>query len=431
MRVFIGPVEVAGIAKGLSIALKKVGVNAQVILSIRNSFCYGGENNFFLLKIWQALGQLRTVSDFSILLKILAVGVHRAWGFIIFFWAILYFDAFIFLFGKTITDTKIELIILRFFHKKIIFINVGTDIRPPYMNGKFSSRIETETDLVRLARLTARIKRRALLHEKFANFIVAQPTNAQFYEKKIINYFSLGVPISFDLKQLRNMPENNILEILHFPSDPVIKGTEVICTLINQLIDEGLPLKLVCLQGVSNSEVLKCLERCDFVVDQLYSDIPMAVTGLEAAIFAKPCIVAGYLTDNNQCYISENDLPPSLYVSPDGLRGAIEKLAYDKNFRKNLGERAHEFVTERWSSEAVGERYLMLLEGRFHPDWLFDPSTITYTGGCGMPLNKIAKVVAMLIDKYGQTALQVGDKSNLEQALVNLANQFHEKGVSA
>lgn len=344
-------------------------------------------------------------------------------------WALHRFDSFIFLYGRTFTDTSFELFVLRLFKKKIIFINMGSDIRPPYMNGKIYHIYHGKG--ARLARLVAKFKRRAILHEKYADFLVCQPSNAHFYQRPFINWFSMGVPQAFEIREFEYNNSQALLRVLHSPSNAVVKGSQIICDVIEHLIDEGLPLELVRLEGVSNDEVLRQLQGCDFVVDQLYSDIPMAVLGSEAARFAKPCIVAGYLADEVDAYIPPRDVPPSLYVRPEQLREAVKKVVEDVEFRRDLGLRAREFVSQRWASKAVAERYLMLLNGQARSDWWFDPATITYVGGCGMPLAHIANLLAQLIDLCGVEALQVTDKPMLEKALVDLARQAESGGADA
>jgi glycosyltransferase involved in cell wall biosynthesis len=431
MRILIGPVEVAGVAKGLSKGLAELGVTTQLVLSIKHPFAYGGEKKGFLLAVWQLLGQWRAAPNQPFWRKALAVVLHRAWGFLVLCWALFAFDAFIFLYGQTLTDTGLELVILRRLGKKIVFINVGSDFRPPYMDGSVSPPTDAAPDVSHIAQLARRAKRKIVLHEKFADFIVSSPSSAHFHERPFINWFSMGVPASFDFQPLPETEERGCLRVVHSPSNPVAKGSQIICEVIQQLIDEGVPLELVRLQGVSNDEVLRQLQRCDFVVDQLYSDIPMAVLGSEAARLAKPCIVAGYLAGEVGAYIPQQDVPPSLYVRPEQLREAIERLVEDAEFRRDLGMRAREFVSQRWACKAVAERYLMLLNGQARSEWWFDPATIAYVGGCGMPLAHVASLLALLIETCGTQSLQVSDKPRLEQALIELAQQAERKRTDA
>lgn len=431
MRILIGPVEISGVAKGLSRGLAELGADTQVVLAFKHPFAYGGNRKGWLLSVWQFLGQLRSAPGQHIIRKVLVVAMHRTWGFLVLLWALFAFDAFVFLYGMTLTGTRLELLLLRRLGKKIIFINVGSDFRPPYMDGSVSPPTKQDPDIANIARLARRAKRKILLHERFADYIVSSPSSAHFHERPVINWFAMGVPPTFEVPAALPFHENACVRVVHSPSNSLVKGSEIICSIIQQLIEEGAPLELIRLEGVSNEEVLRQLHQCDMVVDQLYSDIPMAVLGSEAARFAKPCVVGGYLADNVAAYIPDEYCPPSLYVLPERLKSAIEELVENADLRRDLGLRAQQFVSQRWSCRTVAERYWALLQGKPQPDWWFDPANITYVGGCGLSLAHTARLVTLLIERFGVDSLQVSDKPELQKALVELAGQFSGKQASA
>jgi glycosyltransferase involved in cell wall biosynthesis len=420
MRIFVGPTEICGIGKGLVKGFVGLGQDAQLIISIKHPFGYGDESNLVIIRLWQLLGKWRiSIPRKSYLFKSFAVLSHNFVGFGVLVWAVFRFDAFIFLFGQTCTNTIFELILLRFLKKKIVFINMGSDIRPPYLDGVCI--LGQSRGVKRIVKLTSQAKRRAVLHERYADFIVAQPSNAHFYQRKFINWFSMGVPQAFDAEPcLPKIIRSNFL-ILHSPSDPAVKGSRIIREVIQELIDDGMPLELVCLNGVSNEEVLKNLKNCDLVVDQLYADIPMGVLGSEAAHFAKPCIIAGYLAGEVRDYIRLEDMPPTLYVKPDMLRDTIKGLIDNQELLLDLGRRARDFVSINWASDTVANRYLKLLRGEVVSEWWFDPNEITYANGYGASKDEISNTIAMIVKVYGKHALQASDKPRLENALLQLA----------
>ena len=45
------------------------------------------------------------------------------------------YDAFVFLYGETITNTGFELTLLRWLGKRTVVVFVGSDARPPYIDG--------------------------------------------------------------------------------------------------------------------------------------------------------------------------------------------------------------------------------------------------------------------------------------------------------
>jgi hypothetical protein len=231
----------------------------------------------------------------------------------------------------------------------------------------------------------------------------------------------MGVPQAFEAEPSLPKVIRSSFLILHSPSNPRVKGSNIIREVIQELIDDGMPLELICLHGVSNEEVLKNLKNCDLVVDQLYADIPMGVLGSEAARFAKPCIIAGYLAGEVGAYIRTEDMPPTLYVKPEMLRDAIKELIDNQELLLDLGRRACDFVSRNWGGDTVAKRYLKLLRGEVLSEWWFDPNEITYANGYGASKDEISNAIAMIVKSYGKYALQVSDKPRLENALLQLA----------
>ena len=69
--------------------------------------------------------------------------------------------------------------------------------------------------------------------------------------------------------------------IIHAPSNPVIKGTNIIITALNELKEEGIKFKFILLKDTDNRIVLQNLSNADIAVDQLYSEGP-ATFAIEA-----------------------------------------------------------------------------------------------------------------------------------------------------
>ena len=88
--------------------------------------------------------------------------------------------------------------------------------------------------------------------------------------------------------------EQRLIRILHSPSSPEVKGTYLIRQAINALKAKGYPIDYVEIMGKPNTVVIAELEKCDFIVDQLYSDTPMSGFATEAAFFGKTAVVGGY-----------------------------------------------------------------------------------------------------------------------------------------
>src|SRR3990170_1211052 len=71
---------------------------------------------------------------------------------------------------------------------------------------------------------------------------------------------------------------------LHFYDLPILK-------FIKKMQLKGHSIELIEIIRKTNAEVLDELSRCDFIIDELYSDAAMAGFATEAAFFGKPAIV--------------------------------------------------------------------------------------------------------------------------------------------
>jgi hypothetical protein len=219
--------------------------------------------------------------------------------------------------------------------------------------------------------------------------------------------------------------------VLHSRSHPESKGASTIREAIERLREKGHDIELVEVTGQPNEVVLAELGRCDFVVDQVYSDTPMAGFAAEAAFFGKPAVVGGYGTASDWEADPEN-IPPSAYVEPHEIESAIEKLVVDKEYRLRLGECAHSFVTQRWNAGKVAERFVTLIDGKVPEEWWFDPGRVDYLNGYGLHEARARESVRLALEAGGVKGLGLGDKPALEEAFVASATPCNRcsSGVS-
>lgn len=423
MRIFIGPVEISGIAHSLKEGFSSLGIKAYAVFSIRHKFGYVASNKQpWVVNVWQILGAGRVwAAKKNILLKAITFFLHAIFSWVVLSWALLNFDAFVFLYGETVTKTRLELILLRLLRKKIIFLYVGSDARPPYIDGpQFPASATVDFD--GLALVTLKAKKKLTLQERYADVCINSPASAQLHSRPFVNWFKIGVPKALHVKKGNiTRSENDEVRILHSPSHPEIKGSMEIVNAIGRLRKKGYLINFIKIEGMPNAVVMDELARCDFVVDQLYADTPMAVFATEAAHYGKPAVVAGYFSRDICRYLNENDIPPSLFVMPDQIESAIERLIVDKEFCRQLGQKAQDFACQKWAPERVAQRFIDLIEGKIPDDWWLDPQEIRYVQGCGMPERHARYLVKELIERYGTEALQLSDKPDVERAFVEFA----------
>ncbi len=420
-KVFIGLTEIAGYYSNLKKGFQDIGVECTFIDLSSHPFQYGGDdetNIFVRMYKWnqnQAIKYDHKIlkAPFFILSHVLKIPI--------FIWALCYYNIFIFGFGKSFFNC-LDLPILKFFNKKIAFVFNGSDGRPPYINGARHS-----LALGDYKNLSHKMKSNIIAIEKYADAIITQPAISHFHKKKVGNFIAIGHPFtSITPDDCTHNNTSREITILHSPSDPIGKGSAHIRAAIADLKKRGYNINFIEITGKPHQEVIENLQRCDFIVDQVYSDLPMPGFATEAAWFGKPAVIGGYYKNyiHNDCL--PEHIPPSLYCHPDEITSAIERLIVDKEYRLELGRRAQEFVRTQCTPEQVARRYLQIIEGTIPEEYMFDPNTIRYVQGYGMPESQSKEIIRNMIEHYGIESLCLSDKPELEQRFREYAYDIHE-----
>jgi hypothetical protein len=427
-RIFLGPVEIAGYYAGLEAGLRELGFEALAVDLQRHPFAYRAETSQdpLVARLVRRVRDRRP-PDRARARRVVWLPAWAAARGLLILWALARFDVFIFSAGVTLLRGY-DLPLLRLFGKRVIVVFHGSDARPAYIDGQVmaSHRGVTTATCIEISRWR---KDRIRRLERHVDVIVAQPANSHFFERPVVNWFLIGVPWrdpppaapAPDAGDSGMARDSRRLRILHSPSDAPLKGSDLIRDAVRQLAFEGLSLELVELRGVPNDVVLGELARCDFVVDQLYSDAPMVGFATEAAVASKPAIVGGYAWDANRSAFGSIPFPPVEECAPEGIVDAIRHLASDPEYRERLGRLAHDFVHTHWSRTDIARRFVQLMDGSPPADWLFDPRTLRYVEGCGLSRDHTRTIVRDVLQTSGPAALCLADKPELEAAFVEFA----------
>lgn len=420
MRVFVGPLEVSGIGHGLVQGLRAVGVDAELVCGQLHPFAYSETISVaWPVRAWMQLGHWRaTLPRRRRLAKATAVLLHGLASWLVLAWAAARFDGFVFLYGRTITNTAQELRILRLLGKRTIVAFLGSDARPAYLDGA-TFPADRDFDAV-AASATTRCQRRQVQRlERHASAVVTARTTAQFLRRPFVNWFAIGIPRAAQLSPPPSM--TGAVRVLHSPSHPVLKGTAEVHAAINRMQARGIAVELITITGRPNSEVRQALRECHLVVDQIYSDTPMAAFATEAASLGRPVVVCGYAADRVVAQVSPLLVPPTVYVVPESFEVTLEALVLDAARRQAVGQACQAFVDVNWSPAAVAARLLRVLHGDIPPQWWCQPSEVDYVVGCGLPESVARERVAAVIRQGGVAALQVAHNPALERAFVDFS----------
>jgi len=321
-----------------------------------------------------------------------------------------------------------ELAILKWFKKKIIIVFLGTESRPSYIsgnyvqgkyftNGKYNYDLCYKDVKAQASRIT-RI-------EKYADHIINHPPTALFQKKPFIAWCHIGFPNDIPAKSLKiKQNHSRIVKVLHAPSNAISKGSETIIDIIDKLRKDGLPVEFQKLQNVPNEKVLDELAKCDFVVDELYSDIPIGGLGTEAAFAMKPVINGGYYAEQIKDDYPKSVIPPSCFCMPENLELCIKEYILDKSKRENDAKILNTFVTENWNSTTIALKYIRIIAGDIPAEWKYDPAEIKYFMGYGIEKNKLKSFLNEYIKKFGDKALFLDDKPTLKSKIIEFLNGY-------
>jgi glycosyltransferase involved in cell wall biosynthesis len=311
--------------------------------------------------------------------------------------------------------------LLKLAGKKVVSVFLGSDSRPYYLNGFFCDKYSR--NFAGMGRAVRSQRADVARIERHSDLVVCHELSSHFLRRPYARFMAIGFPL--DRKRLpasrAALPAAAPRKVvaLHAPSAPRFKGTDLIFDAVDELREEGLDIELRMISGLPNSQVLREIGECDFVIDEAFSDSPLAGFAVEAAMQGKPAVVGSYARGED---FSEPRLPPSLLVRPEAMKEAIRMLASDAALRARLGSEARDFIETAWSSEEVGGRLKRILEGSFEASWLSDPSQAAYVHGWGIAEEALGAYLRDYIDSQGQAALRLDDKPGLRSKIAALAS---------
>jgi hypothetical protein len=354
--------------------------------------------------------------------------LHAKFSFLIarwllFIWMIAKFDVFLFKSGESFWSSCLDQRILRIFGKLIVHAYYGSDERPNYLAPDISGfeDIQTLRDNVR------KKKEKLKFIQQFARITISNPLSAQFQEGQICITQALGIPIDRKKLDARHTVTNyaeslpNHIRILHAPSAPALKGSDVFRTNIEWLKKKGYKIQYVEITGRSNAEVMKEIDLCDIVVDELYSDSFAAVFAMEAIALGKPVVVGGYGRDELTRHIPAKAAAPTLYQHPDEISDILEKLVANREFLKNAQKTVQGF-SKNCLAKSVASRFIQVFDSTAPASWFMNASDIRYVKGVAAPEDKIARRIQNLIEAFGESALCLDDKPSLKKKMIAFAS---------
>ena len=420
--VFVGPQEIAGFLSRSAKALADEGTN---VIAFKQTHTQQQPERIQHPKIhWLFPDTIEKISSAHSFIRSFGQFFLKVFAL---FTAIAKADTCLFIGGKGFFNFPIDYYILRLFGKRVVHMFVGTASRPRYLSAYAKQVLDSDKNAAnqftqKLIKRTRRQRARVDAISKAANCVIENPLCGHFQKHPFVNYFQIGMPITMQSKRVDPAPQkkDSKVRILHCPSRPEIKGTKRIKEVLSPKVLERLNAELIILTGVPHSRVLEEIYKCDFVVDQLYSDAPLAGFAAEAASHYKVPIVGGYGWDEMMKHLNTDDIPPAKLCHPDDLLKAVKELCKDIIQRKELTEKLEKFLTEgEWSGKAFAHKLRCILTGNIPQDWFVDPKTINYKAGVGLAEHHVMDIAHRMVEVGGIKSLQLTDKPHLEASYRN------------
>ncbi|MFN4028688.1 MAG: glycosyltransferase [Acidovorax temperans] len=406
-RVFLGLSEIAGNFSRLKIGLTSLGHEVFFYAPSGHLYSYPGIDAAPLeLNILFEQEYLRIMSRRELMSSRVSA-IRLVWRFKLVWWKLKNickfiffakkFDVFIFHYGNSFHWKALlvhfdDLFWLRFIRRKIIFLYCGSDSRPAWIDGAIAHSVPNY-DAKTLAEISKNNAENNIGIERAASYIISNVFSSYFFTRQAISLQAIGNAAHIPSKP-KPPPMRKAPVIVHAPSRSDAKGTAEIVRCIEELRAEGLEMTLIILQGKNNSEILEALDNCDFVIDQLYSDLPLATFASEAAGYGKPSIVGTYIPSSEYATAyGVHGVPPSAICHPDDLKAAVRTMVCDVEKRVRLGLDAREYVQRVLSPEIVAQRYIKLFRGEVPREWIFDPKSISIAPPVGMPASLATRLL--------------------------------------
>lgn len=418
--IFVGPQEIAGFLSRSASALADEGAS---VIAFKQVHKKQHPERVQHPKIhWLFTGMVESISE--------APSIIRSTGLLFIklcalFTALCKADTCLFIGGKGFFNYPIDYYLLRLFGKRVVHMYVGTASRPRYLSAYARKALDPDKSIAKkftakLIKRTRRQQARVRATSRAANYVIENPLCGHFQTRPFVNYFKIGMPIRMIGESSETQTEKIARKnrILHCPSRPEIKGTQRILETLTPEVLKRLNAELIVLTGIPHSRVLEEIQKCDFIIDQLYSDSPLAGFAAEAASRCRVPIVGGYGWEDIQQSLDNEDLPPAMLCNPKDLLSAVEQLCNDTSKRQQLTSDLKEFLSRgAWSGQAFASKLGRVLNNDVPNSWLVDPQTIRYKHGVGLSEDDTKGIIQKMTDLAGIGALQLRDKPELESCI--------------
>ncbi len=243
----------------------------------------------------------------------------------------------------------LNLFILKLWGKKIICTFRGADIRtgfniPIKLPASFEERFGFWRNLKRRLRMK--------IFVFFADKVILTGPFLVPY----VNSFDAIIPYARNIPKIKpqNHQPNNIKLVIHAPSNPAAKGTEIVSRVFQKLARQYPKIKFQIISGLNYQQLQQLLAKSDIVIDQLLVGWYGGVA-VEAMALEKPVLV--FINPNYLPYISYADKLPIINTNIWQLESDLEFYLNHPEICRLKGAEGYKFVKKFHHCQKIADQY--------------------------------------------------------------------------
>jgi hypothetical protein len=150
--------------------------------------------------------------------------------------------------------------------------------------------------------------------------------------------------------------------VVHLPSDPWKKGTDIIEKVIRELISEGVKINFFTYRNIEHSLMPELLQDMDILVDEIVFHGP-GVLSFEA--MASGCAVATRYLENSPVSFR----PPVWNINAENIKIRLQILFSDFELQQKLIVEGRKYVEQHNNASSVAQNMLNNLLNPTTPDY--------------------------------------------------------------
>ena len=344
-KIYLGPANTANIFQEMEKALRKVGLKADFVpwSTSQHSFYHLTSKTFKLFN--NPTFKLFGKNVFTIINTWFLEPMY-------FLFALLKYNTFFFIKPVTFFRSNMDLSILKFFNKKIVFFYVGCNDRNPLFSDAkdyvcnicYDEKKKSDNNCNNLDVKKAK----SHYFEKYATKVFGFRDNID-YLKGEGNRLALGMGDIIIPSSQKNY--NNKLKILHLPSNPLVKGTSIIEPILLRIAEEEDVEVVIKKDNWSFEKMVDAMKEGHILIDSL-AVYTFGKLSLEAIQYG--CLPLNAYPDWIAKYY---DIPPVVKVDKDTLYHTLKELIADRALLEKKMAQSQNAFNKYFTYEAVGNYY--------------------------------------------------------------------------